>query len=217
MKKAVIFDFDGVMADTEMKTLVYMEQAFAKYGIILSHEEKMAYIGSDGREHTNQILMKNRIDITAEDFLKEKRKLGNVYENSTDLQLMPGLREFLMWLKKEEYKIGLVSSTSSRLIVIALNRLGIIGFLDTLICGDMVKNKKPDPEGYLLAMKYLGIKPEEAVIIEDSPIGICAGKAAGAYVIGYKGAEAVQDTSAADVEWKSYVSFEEKWRKIARL
>lgn len=214
MKKAVIFDFDGVFADTEIETLVYMERAFSRYGVTLTQEEKIAYIGSDGREHTRRILEKNGINKTVEEFLEEKRKMGNVYENSTDLKPMPGLRDFLIWLKKEGYKIGLVSSTSTRLIVVALNRLGFMGVPEVIVCGDMVKDKKPNPEGYLTAMRYMGVEPEETVIIEDSPIGIRAGKAAGAYVIGYKGAEVVQDTSAADVEWEDYFSFKKKWNRI---
>ena len=56
--------------------------------------------------------------------------------------------------------------------------------------------------------------PEETVIIEDSPSGIQEGKAAEAYVIGYKGAEVQQDTTGADTLWKDYALFEEKWKKI---
>ena len=49
MKKAVLFDFDGVIADTEMKTLAYIEKLFFKYGVVLSMEEKISYIGTDGK------------------------------------------------------------------------------------------------------------------------------------------------------------------------
>ena len=65
-------------------------------------------------------------------------------------------------------------------------------------------------------MEYFEVTPEETVIIEDSPSGIQAGKAAGAYVIGYKGAEVQQDTTGADTLWKDYALFEEKWKKIQR-
>ena len=214
MKKAVLFDFDGVIADTEMKTLAYIEKLFFKYGVVLSMEEKISYIGTDGKEPTRKLLEKNGICKTAEEFLEERRTLGNVYENSQDLKPMEGLVEFLVWLKTTGYKIGIVSSTSTRLIVTALNRMKLMSFPEVLICGDMVTKKKPSPEGYRKAMEYLEVMPEETVIIEDSPSGIRAGKAAGAYVIGYKGAEVQQDTTGADTLWNDYALFEEKWKKI---
>ena len=214
MKKAVLFDFDGVIADTEMKTLAYTEELFFKYGAVLSMEEKISYIGTDGKEPTRKLLEKNGICKTAEEFLEERKTLGNVYENSQDLKPMEGLVEFLVWLKTAGYKIGIVSSTSTRLIVTALNRMKLMSFPEVLICGDMVTKKKPSPEGYRKAMEYLEVTPEETVIIEDSPSGIQAGKAAGAYVIGYKGAEVQQDTTGADTLWKDYALFEEKWKKI---
>lgn len=58
MKKAVLFDFDGVIADTEMKTLAYTEELFFKYGAVLSMEEKISYIGTDGKEPTRKLLEK---------------------------------------------------------------------------------------------------------------------------------------------------------------
>ena len=160
------------------------------------------------------MLEKNGICKTVEEFLEERRALCNVYENSQDLKPMEGLVEFLVWLKTAGYKIGIVSSTSTRLIVTALNRMKLMSFPEVLICGDMVTKKKPSPEGYRKAMEYLEVMPEETVIIEDSPSGIRAGKAAGAYVIGYKGAEVQQDTTGADTLWKDYALFEEKWKKI---
>lgn len=81
MKKAVLFDFDGVIADTEMKTLAYIEKLFFKYGVVLSMEEKISYIGTDGKEPTRKLLEKNGICKTTEEFLEERRALGNVYEN----------------------------------------------------------------------------------------------------------------------------------------
>lgn len=147
MKKAVLFDFDGVIADTEMKTLAYIEKLFFKYGVVLSMEEKISYIGTDGKEPTRKLLEKNGICKTVEEFLEERRALGNVYENSQDLKPMEGLVEFLIWLKTSGYKIGIVSSTNTRLIVTALNRMKLMSFPEVLICGDMVTKKNPARRG----------------------------------------------------------------------
>ena len=72
MKKAVLFDFDGVIADTEMKTLAYIEKLFFKYGVVLSMEEKISYIRTDGKEPTRKLLEKNEICRTVEEFLGKK-------------------------------------------------------------------------------------------------------------------------------------------------
>ena len=92
-------------------------------------------------------------------FWKKEGALGNVYENSQDLKPMEGLVEFLIWLKTSGYKIGIVSSTNTRLIVTALNRMKLMSFPEVLICGDMVTKKKPSPEGYRKAMEYLEVMP----------------------------------------------------------
>lgn len=203
-KSAVLFDFDGVIADTEMGILSYMEKVYARYGIRLTDEEKMSYIGTDGRELTKSILQRAGVNKSVEEFMEEKRQSGNFYEDSPDLKAMPGVKDFLQYLKAADLKIGLVSSTSTKLIITALNRLHLMGMQDVIICGDMVAHKKPSPECYLKAMAFLNVKPQECVIIEDSPTGIRAGKAAGSYVIAFKGGSILQDTSEADEEWMDY-------------
>ena len=76
-----------------------------------------------------------------------------------------------------------------------------------VICGDMVSRRKPDPEPYREAMGRLGAAPEECIVIEDSPVGIQAGKAAGAAVIGFRGSGIHQDTSQADYQLDTFSDF----------
>lgn len=76
MKKAVLFDFDGVIADTEMKTLAYIEKLFFKYGVVLSMEEKISYIGTDGKEPTRKLLEKMESVKQWRNFWKKEGHLG---------------------------------------------------------------------------------------------------------------------------------------------
>ena len=80
----------------------------------------------------------------------------------------------------------------------ALNRLGMTHLFDAVVCLDMVKNIKPEPDLYLSALSFLGVDAEECIAFEDSPSGIAAAHAAGIYTVGYSGGQIVQDLSTAD-------------------
>ena len=117
---------------------------------------------------------------------------------------MPGLLPFLWRLRAAGIRTALVTSTSSRLILAALNRMGMSALFDAILCGDMVEKRKPSPEGYQKAMALLGAAPERSIVIEDSPVGIRAGKAAGAVVAACRCGRLRQDTSQADFEFESF-------------
>ena len=202
--RCVLFDFDGVVADTEPSNNRYLEQALAVFGLKLNDEQRLALIGVNGLDFIRPLLASAEPPVSDEAYLAVRQKQGNTYENSPDLKAQPGLRDFLGLLRGAGIKTGLVSSTSSRLILAALNRLGLADQFDAILCGDMVRRKKPDPEGYLRAMELLQIPPECCVVIEDSPVGIRAGLAAGAWVVGYEGASVPQDTGLAQDRAKSF-------------
>lgn len=202
--RCVLFDFDGVVADTEPSNNRYLEQALAVFGLKLNDEQRLALIGVNGLDFIRPLLASAEPPVSDEAYLAVRQKQGNTYENSPDLKAQPGLRDFLGLLRGAGIKTGLVSSTSSRLILAALNRLGLADQFDAILCGDMVRRKKPDPEGYRRAMELLQVPPECCVVIEDSPVGIRAGLAAGAWVVGYEGASVPQDTGLAQDRLKSF-------------
>jgi len=202
--RCVLFDFDGVVADTEPSNNRYLEQALAVFGLKLNDEQRLALIGVNGLDFIRPLLASAEPPVSDEAYLAVRQKQGNTYENSPDLKAQPGLRDFLGLLRGAGIKTGLVSSTSSRLILAALNRLALADQFDAILCGDMVRRKKPDPEGYLRAMELLQIPPECCVVIEDSPVGIRAGLGAGAWVVGYEGASVPQDTGLAQDRLKSF-------------
>ena len=98
----------------------------------------------------------------------------------------------------------MVSSTSTKYIVTALNRMGLTGQFQVIVCGDMVRRPKPAPHSYQLAMSLLGLSPEDCLAIEDSPTGIQAARAAGLQVVGYKGGSVEQETDSASWEVRSF-------------
>ena len=191
-KKYVLFDFDGVIADTEESNGNYLGLALKEFGVELTQKDRDRLIGSHDSHILLELLERSPEKITMEQLLQKRKEIGNTYENGC-IKPMDGVLEFIAGLKKQGKKLAVVSSTSTRLIVVALNRMKMLGLFDVLVCGDMCRNRKPDPECYRKAMQYLEAKPEECIAIEDSFIGIQAAKAANIEVVAYTGAGENQD------------------------
>ena len=198
-----LFDFDGVIADTEGSNNYYLDKTLKKFGINMTSEDKAMLIGRNNRKHIEEMFKKAGICYNREEFLKERKKTGNSYQDGK-ICPYPGVEDLLKELRASGIKTALVTSTSAYLILSALNTIGITDLFNVIVCGDMVEESKPDPTIYLKAMEYLHAEPRECVVIEDSPTGIMAGKRAGAYVIGLKASKIDQDTSGSDAIVYSY-------------
>lgn len=203
-KKYILFDMDGVLLDSEAGSFGFMREALLKRGIHIEMDALLGKIGKTGRQVAEELIAEYHITETVEEFLEKNRKLGNYYADSRQLTVMPCLYDFLKLLKSREIGMAVVSSTRAASVLTALNRLALISYMDAVVCGDMVKKPKPDPEGYLKAARWLGAKPQECVVFEDSPIGIRAAQHAGMRVVGFRGSELKQDTSGADFEFDTY-------------
>lgn len=202
----VLFDFDGVIADTEISNADYLSRALQHYGVILSEAEKCGLPGVNDPLKVAQFLKRANPRVSLEEFQAYRKSLGNTYADG-NLQAMPGLKDVLNRLHGMGVPLALVSSTSTCLIQVALRRLNLTGSFSVVIGGDMVKKRKPEPEPYQTAMKILNARPEECLVVEDSPVGIQAGKAAGAVVVGYCGSKLRQDVSEANYRMDSYRQF----------
>lgn len=203
-KKYVLFDMDGVLLDSEAGSFGFMREILSKRGIHIEMDALLGKIGKTSRQVAEELIAEYHIMETAEEFLEKNRKLGNYYADSRQLTVMPCLYEFLELLKSRGIGMAVVSSTRSMSVLTALNRVSLIPYMDAVVCGDMVKRPKPDPESYLKAAKWLDAAPGECVVFEDSPIGIQAARNAGMRVVGFGGSELKQDTSEADFEFATY-------------
>lgn len=212
-KKYILFDFDGVIANTEESNAEYLRQALACFGIFLTDEEHGSLIGKNDPSILAGLLSKSSKQVTLEELMNKRRQIGNTYENSC-IEPMPGLISFIKEYRCKGIRTGIVTATSTRLIITALNRMNMMPLFDVIICGDMCTKSKPDPQGYLKAMDLLGAKPEECIVLEDSPAGIHAAKGAGAFVAAYCGSGIKQNVSEADI---SVDSFRECGEKIKNL
>lgn len=183
MQKAVVFDMDGVLFDTERLFMEAGTQLIKEKGIENAEEAVMGCIGLNMRD-TKALFLK----VCGEDFPFEEyhRKCGALVREKIEKEGLPlkkGVKELLSYLKEAGYKIALASSTSQSGVFKHLERAGLREYFAVVIGGDMIEHGKPEPDIYLRACEELGIKPDTAFAIEDSANGIRSAHGAGLHTI----------------------------------
>ena len=174
----VIFDMDGVVTDTMPYHFRVWRELFAREGICVSHEDIYKREGQKGFESVREIFTEFGVNCSASRarrLLKEKEQR---FKSTFKRRYIPGSRAFLRRLRREGFRLALVTGTS-RHEVVGLLPMRVFNLFDVTVCGCEVQNGKPHPEPYLAALKKLGAKASEAVAIENAPFGICSAKAAG--------------------------------------
>lgn len=182
MKKAVIFDMDGLMIDSERVTY---EEYCRKLDQLEYHFDESMYRRCLGKN--KQSVYQVFIDHYGEDF--PITEVWNDVHVSLDhrlqqsVPLKTGIFELLTFLKENGYKTIVATSSSRARANMILQAANIGHYFDDTICGDEVRNGKPNPEIFLTACEKLGITPEEALVLEDSEAGITAAHAGNIDVI----------------------------------
>jgi HAD superfamily hydrolase (TIGR01509 family) len=189
MIKAVIFDFDGVLADSHgVINKVFARMINKELGIGITEEEFGQFPGMRF-EHRVQILAKQKkSDITHERLMETIENARKIYfeEYSNHAIMYEGVLELFSQLKANHYKICLGSNGSKNTLIKLLTQFGIIEYFDNIVTFDDVQNGKPAPDMFLKNAVDLGLKPEECVVVEDSVEGITAAKSARMKVIAVK-------------------------------
>lgn len=184
MIKAVIFDMDGLIIDSEPIQSEAFSQVIKAYGKtpILNKNGLVMITGIRADDNWKIIKEKYQID---EDIsiLRDKRRIVYINLLKNNLKAMPGLYNLLTLLQNKQIKMALVSSSTLPNILFVLEGLKIKEYFEIIISGDDVTKGKPDPECFILGSKRLDVKPENCLVLEDAESGVIAGKAAGMKVI----------------------------------
>lgn len=181
--KGLLFDFDGLILETEGPIYRSWQELFAAHGGELPFSLWGTIIGTSEMSFDPWRMLEElaggRIDRVTAGQKRRERELELVRLQP----VMPGVVDYLQQGRQLGLKMAVVSSSSRAWVAGHLERLGIIQSFDCLITSDDVKQTKPDPELYITALRALRLKPEEAVAFEDSTNGVTAAKAAGIYVV----------------------------------
>jgi beta-phosphoglucomutase family hydrolase len=207
MKKAFIFDMDGVIIDSEPIHAIAKQMACKKYNIELPKEMFSTFVGRPTMECFTEILEKHpREGVTPKLIATTKYAYYlELLEKSNNVAPIHGLPELLQRIKDKGYKIGLASSSARNMIEMVLTRFNIKDYFEVIISGAELPKSKPDPAVYLITAEKLGVSPDECIVIEDATAGIAAAKAAGMYCIAYDNPNSLnQDLSKADTIVKNH-------------
>lgn len=179
MIKNIVFDMDGVLIDSEALILKIWKEIALQEGIQNIESTLLQCIGITAPE-TKALFLK----VYGEDFPYEplRSRASEIFHAQVEAGLLPvkpGVYELFDFLKKNDFRIGLASSTREAVVRSEMKKIGLLKYFDILVCGDMVSHSKPHPEIYLKACELLGAAPADCFAVEDSPNGIRSAHAAG--------------------------------------
>lgn len=200
MIKAVIFDMDGVVVNTEPIGYRANQELYKSLNITVPDDIYGTFIGNSDKMIVQKLKDLYPIELTHQELLDEKyRYYFNAFDTAEDLALLPGVKDLIIDLHKNGMRLLLASSASKRKIEKVFTRFGLHQYFDHTISGEDFEESKPNPAIFLEAVTKSGFTKDECIVIEDSTNGIKAAKAAGIYCIGYNSGHTMgQDTSLAD-------------------
>jgi HAD superfamily hydrolase (TIGR01509 family) len=200
-KKAVIFDMDGVIINSEPIHFEVNQKIFNELDIDISSEEYESLVGTSLPEMWLDLKKRFLLSDDVEDLVKTHRQMiKEQFKQTEKLEPIEGVTELIRELRKNSYLIALASSTSVEIIRLILFKMNLTQLFDAVRGGDQVTNGKPDPEIFLKTASDLECRSENCIVIEDSFNGVSAAKSAGMKCIGFRNPDSGnQDLSRADI------------------
>ena len=200
--KAILFDMDGVVIDSEKLYSQTEKKLLAQYGVKFDESDWHYIKGCTEKQFYDLVYSKFNINIPRNQLIDKGRNfLKMVF--TQELEYMNGFNEIYSVFKKQ-YKLALVTSTGPELVNHINSLLSIYEKFDIVITSEDTTIHKPQPEPYLIAMERLQLQPNQCIIFEDSIQGIKAGKAAGSYVIALEGSLEKEVLTEADLIISSF-------------
>jgi len=215
MLKAVIFDFDGVLVDSEQIHHKAFNRVLAKFHYQLSSREYYdRFLGLSDEELLRIVDKERHLSLSNQQFGQLLGEKANLFKEmaATEAGIIEGVPKFLNMLSDGRIPMAICSGALLPEIETILESAGLRNYFEVIVSAEQVERGKPDPEGFLLALKLLNklvrrscggklhksIKPEDCVVIEDSHWGLEAAKAAGMRAIAITNTYAAEHLKPAD-------------------
>lgn len=195
MIKAIIFDMDGVLVDSEPFHIEIEKRQFRQNEIFVSGEEHQRYLGVASDVMWKEIAQNHNLNLPVEKLI-EQNKLESIrfFSELDGIPVMPGLIELLEKLQQKNYPKAVASSSFPEIIDLILDKTGLNKYFDVVVSSREAGKSKPEPDVFLLAARKLGVPPENCLVVEDSFNGIQAAHAAGMPCVAFQGPGANSDS-----------------------
>jgi HAD superfamily hydrolase (TIGR01509 family) len=179
MIRALIFDFDGLILDTESPVFRSWQEFYESYGGRLDYAEWAQVVGTVSTEAEHFARLEEQIGYALDRKILGPQRRQRESELIEQQPVLPGVKSYLQEAQQMGLRVGLASSASCQWVTGHLQRLELLQYFDSICGKDDVARVKPDPELFFAVLADLGVKLQEVLVFEDSPNGIQAAKAAG--------------------------------------
>lgn len=192
MLRAIVFDFDGVITDSEVLHLRSFNQVLAQYGVEISTKDYYKeYLGLSDLDCFKALIDKKVLQKPAKGIENLAKEKNQVFEKlaKTEGRIIEGVRDFLQMLSQNNIPMAICSGALLAEIELILEEARLRPFFEVIVSAEFVKKGKPSPEGFLLTLRKLNrnrqnpILPNQCIVIEDSHWGLEAARAAGMHTV----------------------------------
>lgn len=219
--KAVLFDMDGILFNSMPNHAEAWHKTMAQFGFTLSREEAYMHEGRTGAATINIVSQRERgFDATEEEIKRIYQAKSDLFNQYPNAERMPGAWEVLTQIKEAGLIPMVVTGSGQTSLLDRLNQnFPDIFKRELMVTAFDVKYGKPNPEPYLMALKKGGLQPNEALVVENAPLGVQAGIAAGIFTIAVNTGplpDHVLLDQGANILFHSMTDFNEHWNELSR-
>ncbi len=204
--KAVLFDFDGVIVDTEPLYYKMLDGIYEDLGIEVDDETGVQSLGCNSKEWWDFIIKKYDLKADLKELTKrETQGIDDVLKDETVVErIFPDLETFLIKLRENGIRCAIASANKPELIKNILKNAGLDGYFETVVSTDEAGRGKPAPDVFLYAAEKLGVDSKDTLVIEDSARGLEGAKRAGMTSLAFLSAPVPVDLTYADLSYSNY-------------
>ena len=183
--KAVLFDFDGVIAETMPYHVKAWQRAFADYKMEIVADDIYFQEGQIAKMITRNMAQAKGLSINGQEIDQIVKNKREIYRQITRAKVYPATKDVVSQLKEMSIKLGIVTGSILPNMEVVTGKKFLENF-DVIVTSDLVTLNKPHPEPYITGAEKLGLSSHKCVVIENAPLGIKAAKAAGMFCIAVK-------------------------------
>lgn len=181
--RALIFDFDGLILDTESPLFASWMEIFEQHDLSVTSEQWAAMLGASADPPEAYDLLEEHLGQALDRDALHDQRLAREMELLARERILPGVRELITQAQSEMLRLAVASSSERAWVEGLLAQHNLMGCFDLVVCAEDVANTKPAPDLFLTALRRLGVTPSEAIVFEDSQHGVQAAKTAGIFSV----------------------------------